>query len=59
MSEWVLYIEYYLQQARMHLTTQTGELQGLDDMRKIAAMAVCCMEENGIVERGSFPSARS
>lgn len=53
-EEFVLYMEHYLGEARRLLSTQDheqGRLGGLDMVRKITALGVACMEQNGIVER--------
>lgn len=51
--EYVLMIEQYAAEARAALTHPTddnGSTPG-DCIRKITALGVACMEENGIVER--------
>lgn len=49
-AEWLVYIEDYLNEAK-HLLSRGAEQdiasRALDNMRKIAAMAVACMEQNG------------
>ena len=52
--EFVLYMEHYLQEARRLLSTQPdpkANEDGLDFVRKVTAMGVACMEQNGAVER--------
>jgi hypothetical protein len=41
----------YMTKAEYAWTDNNGELPALDVIRKIAAICVHCMEENGIVER--------
>ena len=51
-TEFVLFMEYYLTEARRHLSTQgepTASQNGLDFVRKVTALGVACMEQNGIV----------
>jgi hypothetical protein len=53
-EEFVLYMEHYLQEARRLLSTQASPKatrDGLDFVRKVTAMGVACMEQNGLVER--------
>lgn len=53
-EEFALYIQDYLQEA-IHIMsrepTPKASIKGLHIMRKIAAMAIACMEQNGIYER--------
>lgn len=53
-AEFCLYMEHYLQEARKFLSTQ-GEPKasedGLDFIRKVTAMGVNCMMQNGYVRR--------
>ena len=53
-EEFVLYMEHYLQEARRLLSTQPSPKatqDGLDFVRKVTAMGVACMEQNGVVAR--------
>jgi hypothetical protein len=53
-TEFVLYMEHYLGEARRLLSTQASpkaDEDGLDFVRKVTALGVCCMEQNGIVPR--------
>lgn len=53
-SEFVLYMEYYLQECRRLLSTQASpksEQDGLDFVRKVTALGVACMEQNGAPPR--------
>lgn len=53
-TEFVLFMEYYLTEARRSLSTQgdpKASHDGLDFVRKVTALGVACMEQNGIVER--------
>lgn len=49
-SEWILYMESYLEEARTQVSRnpdpEASEL-ALNTIRKIAGMAVCCMEQHG------------
>jgi len=49
-SEWVLFIEYHLGEAK-RLLYEEGEWPALGEIRKIAAMAVACMEHNNAPRR--------
>ncbi len=53
-SEYILYIQDYLAEARgivCRMASPKCDEDALHIIRKIAAMAVCCMEQNGIEER--------
>jgi len=53
-EEWVVYIEDYLSEMKHILARQPSsqvEMQAADIMRKIAAMAVCSMEQHGAPAR--------
>jgi hypothetical protein len=53
-EEFVLYMEHYLHESRRLLSTQASPKaihDGLDFVRKVTAMGVACMEQNGIVPR--------
>jgi hypothetical protein len=57
-EEFVLYMEHYLQEARRLLSTQASPKathDGLDFVRKVTAMGVACMEQNGVVPRNPSP----
>ena len=58
-EEWCVYIEDYLDEMKHWLARrplaapdEAGEL-----MRKVAAMAVCCLEQHGCEPRGLPPTA--
>jgi len=44
-AEWLLLIEHYLNKAKFSLF-KMDEISSLDDIRKLAALAVACMEHN-------------
>lgn len=53
-AEFVLFMDTYIQDTKQTLSKH-GEPEAsklaLDNLRKITAMGVACMEQNGIVER--------
>ena len=53
-AEWLVYMEDYLNEAK-HITSRRADPEGtqrpLEIIRKIAAMAVACMEQNGCTIR--------
>jgi hypothetical protein len=58
--EFVLYMEHYLGEARCLLSTQGDPKavhDGLDFVRKVTALGVACMEQNGVVERAGLDVA--
>lgn len=49
-EEWIVYIENYLDEAKQYCSREdasTGLPKAMNVMRKIAAMAVCAIEQNG------------
>ena len=48
--EWINYIEYHINMCKMSIYNLDKE-QALSDMRKIAALAVRCLEIHGCSER--------
>lgn len=54
-TEFLVYIDHYVKQAFSAVSTQDGEQATLGALRKIAALAVAAMEENGIERREVKP----
>lgn len=54
-TEYLVFIDHYVKQAMARVSVEDGEAGALPDIRKIAALAVACMEENGVAyrERGT------
>lgn len=53
-AEWVLYMEDYIAEARTQLSRNAdpaAALMGLNTIRKVAALAVACMEQHGAPRR--------
>lgn len=50
-TEYLVYIDHYVKQGMTFVSTEDGERGALGCLRKIAALAVAAMEENGIEER--------
>ena len=53
-AEFILFIEDYIAEARSLVSRNAGrpaDLDALDVLRKIGALAVSCMEQNGVVTR--------
>jgi len=53
-AEEILMIGHYADKARAEWTNKYGDIPALEMVRKIAALCVRCMENNGIVERDKF-----
>jgi len=54
-AEFLLYMDDYVQQAKRVASTTWGpaaKLKTLDMIRKVTALGVACMEQNGAVARG-------
>jgi hypothetical protein len=52
--EWLLFIRSYLREAEeisARRAAPEADVDSLHIMRKIAAMAICCMEQNGVYQR--------
>jgi len=54
-GDFITYIDVYLTQAKTRLTKETGNQGGLDELRKVAALAVACMETFGCPARPNLP----
>ena len=50
-TEYLVYIRHYVNLALTAVSTEDGDETAKDIMRKIAALAVASMEENGATER--------
>ena len=56
-EEWFIYIEDYVNEAKHILSREAYgicEQKAMDIMRKVGAMAVCAMEQNGTKQREGF-----
>ena len=56
-SEFILYLEHYIQLARVEASTKAdpeSREAALHVIRKVAGLAVACMEQNGAPEREGF-----
>jgi len=50
-GEWIVLINHYTTKLNETWTITTGDRESLEVMRKIAGIAVHCMEENGAIKR--------
>jgi ribonucleotide reductase beta subunit family protein with ferritin-like domain len=50
-TEYLVYIQYYVNQALTAVSCEDGDGATFPALRKIAALAVAAMEENGVVFR--------
>jgi hypothetical protein len=50
-TEYLVYIQHYVHQALEAVSVDDGEWATFPALRKIAALAVAAMEENGVIER--------
>jgi len=48
---WVLWMEEYMSQARKRATAQFDKTAALQNIRKVCALGVACMEYHGAPER--------
>jgi hypothetical protein len=55
-GDWIVFMRTYLTQAETRFSKEVGDSGALDEIRKVAALAVACMEQNGYVERNGFTS---
>lgn len=51
-TEYLVYIDHYVKLAFQRVSTENGEAGALENLRKIAALAVAAMEEHGAPARG-------
>jgi hypothetical protein len=50
-TEYLVFISHYVNDAMKKVSTMDGEKEALPNIRKIAALAVAAMEENGVSKR--------
>jgi hypothetical protein len=50
-AEYITYLQHYIGVAQEQITRGEDDSMALDTMRKIAALGVACMEDNGIQHR--------
>lgn len=50
-GDYITMLAYYQQQLVMNWTLYAGDYRALDAMRKIAGIAVHCMEDHGVIPR--------
>jgi hypothetical protein len=55
----LVYIQHYVDLAFNRVSTEDGEQGALENLRKIAALAVAAMEEHGAPPRITGKTARS
>jgi hypothetical protein len=48
---WIVIMEQLLADAREEFTRQAGDVGALTELRKVAAVAVACMEQHGVNPR--------
>lgn len=50
-GNWIVFMRHYLRRAEDNLTTKSGHYDALDELRKVAALAVACFEQHGVPGR--------
>ena len=53
-TEWLAYMQYYVNEGLRVQTTSFGECEGLAFLRKVAALGVAGMEQHGAPRREGF-----
>lgn len=53
-TEYLVYIDHYLKKALARVSIEEGEDGALENLRKIAALAVAAMEEHGAPRRMGY-----
>jgi hypothetical protein len=53
-TEWMVYMRDYLEEALHHVSRSSNELQALEGVRKATALGVACMEQLGAPERPPY-----
>lgn len=52
--EYILFMEHHLEKARRIASTVTDTKEALDSVRKVTALGIACMEENGAPRREGY-----
>lgn len=52
-AEYAVMMDVYLQRAKNAWTNSAGAIGALHEIRKVAALAVACMEDNGALSRSN------
>jgi hypothetical protein len=50
-GDWVVFMEQYMRQAIERGSKESGWNGALEELRKVAALAIACFEEHGVPER--------
>jgi uncharacterized membrane protein len=50
-GDFITYMDDYFRKAKEQYTTETGSRGALENLRKVAALAVACFERHGVPER--------
>lgn len=50
-GEWILAMQYYITKATQDWTINNGDMQALEQVRKVAALGVGCMEQHQTLPR--------
>ena len=50
-GDWIVFMRTYLTQAETRLSKESKTEGALEEIRKVVALGVACMEQNGIVNR--------
>lgn len=54
LEEWVLYMEDYLSKARSALVDAEDDVEALENIRKVAGLAVAAMQDHGAPQREGY-----
>jgi hypothetical protein len=50
-TEWMVYMRDYIEEGLHHVSRSANELQALEEVRKVTALGVACMEQLGAPKR--------
>lgn len=54
-AAFLTYMRHWLTQAERDATKESGDHDALNQIRKVTALGVACMEQNGVVTREMVP----
>lgn len=53
-GDFIVYMDHYMTMLKRDFSTEPGQLMALDQMRKVIALGVACMEVHGAVFRSGY-----
>lgn len=50
-GDFITYMDHYFMKAKQNYTTNSGNKQALDALRKMVSLGVACFEQHGVTDR--------